>query len=47
MRLRLEELQDEDNQARKVKTEPPGNADWQDVKGVLHHQSLPYVPKII
>ena len=47
MRLRLKELQDKDNQARKVRTDLPGNANWQDVEGVLHYQSLPYVPEII
>ena len=47
MRLRPQELQDEDNQARKVRTKQPGHADWQDVEDVLHHQGLPYAPKII
>ena len=47
MWLRLQELQDEDNQARKVRTEQPGNANWQDVKGVLYHQGLSYVQEII
>ena len=47
MQLRLQELQDEDDQARKVRTEQPGNADWQDINGVLHHQGLPYIPEII
>ena len=47
MRLRLQKLQDEDDQARKVRIEQPGNANWQDVEGVLHHQSLSYVPEII
>ena len=47
MQLRLQELQDEDDQARKVRTEQPGNADWNNIDGVLHHQGLPYIPKII
>ena len=47
MRLRLQEFQDEDNQARKIRTEQPGNANWQDVKIVLYHQGLPYVSEII
>ena len=47
MRLKLQEFQDEDNQAWKVKIEQSGNANWQDVKSVLHHQGLSYVPKII
>ena len=47
MRLRLQELQDEDDQACKIRTEQPGNANWQDVESVLHYQGLPYIPKII
>ena len=46
MRLRLQELQSEDEQARKLRAEQPVK-DWQDIKGVLHHQGLPYVPEII
>ena len=47
MRLRLQELQDEDNQARKVRTEQSGNADWNNINGVVHHQGLSYVPEIL
>ena len=47
MRLRLQELQDEDDQARKVRTEQLGNANWNNIDGVLHHQGLLYVSKII
>ena len=47
MRLKLQELQDEDNQARKVKTEQPGNTNWNDIDSVLHNQGLSYVPEII
>ena len=46
MRLRLQELQSEDEQARKLRAEQPVK-DWQDIKGVLHYQGLPYVPEII
>ena len=46
IRLRLQELQSEDKQARKLKAEQPVK-DWQDIEGVLHHQGLPYVPEII
>ena len=31
---------------RKLRAEQPVK-DWQDIKGVLHHQGLPYVPEII
>ena len=47
MRLKLQELQDESVKARKIRTEQPDNADWQDVEGVLHHQGLLYVSEII
>ena len=47
MQLRLQELHDEDNQAWKVRTEQLSNADWQDIKGVLHYHGLLYVPEII
>ena len=47
MRLRLQELQGEDEQARKLRAEQPVKDGWQDIDGVLHHQGLPYVPEII
>ena len=46
MRLRLQELQSEDEQAQKLRAEQLVK-DWQDIEGVLHHQGLPYVPEII
>ena len=46
MRLRLHELQAEDEHARKLRSEQLVK-DWQDIDGVLHHQGLPYVPEII
>ena len=46
MRLRLQELQSEDKQAWKLRAEQPVK-DWQDIKSVLHHQGLLYVPEII
>ena len=45
MRLRLQELQVEDKQARKTKAEH--SEGWDDINGVLHHQGLPYIPEII
>ena len=45
MRLRLQELQAEDEQARKTKAEH--SEGWDDIDGMLHHQGLPYVPEII
>ena len=45
MRLRLQELQAEDEQARKTKAEH--SEGWDNINGVLHHQGLPYIPEII
>ena len=45
MRLRLQELQAKDEQARKTRAE--NSKSWDNINGVLHHQGLPYVPEII
>ena len=45
MRLRLAELQESDDEARKIRAE--GVDGYEDVDGVLHHQGLPFVPEII
>ena len=46
MRLKLEELQAEDDQARKIKVEKlDGN--WKDSNKILYHQGLSYVFEII
>ena len=45
MRLRLQELQAEDDQARKTRVEH--SEGWNNINGVLHHQGLSYVPEII
>lgn len=51
MRLRLPELQAEDQQAQKINSEKQGieltTEGLEDIDGVLHHQGLPYVPGII
>ena len=47
MRLRLQELQGEDKQARKLRAEQPVKDNWEDINGVLHHQGLPYISEII
>ena len=44
--MRLQELQDGDKHARKLRAGQL-TKDWQDLDGVLYHQGLPYVPKII
>ena len=46
MRLRLEELQAEDGQVRKIRVENL-NGNWKDFDGILPYQGLPYVSKII
>ena len=46
MRLRLLELQESDNEARKIRAEGLKN-DYEEVDGVLHHQGLPFVPEAI
>ena len=47
MRLRLQELQGKDKQARKLRAKQPIKDSWKDIDGVLHHQSLPYISGII
>ena len=46
MRLRLSELQESDDEARKIRAEGPKD-DYEEVDGVLHHQGLPFVPEAI
>ena len=43
MRLRLQELQEIDSEAQKLRSKEG----YKEVKGVLHHQSLLFVPKTI
>ena len=45
MRLRLAELQESDDKARKIRVK--GLNGYEDVDGVLHHQGLPFIPEII
>ncbi len=46
MRRKLPELQDDNKEAMKLRSEelPEG---WEDIEQVLHYQGLPYVPKVI
>ena len=46
MRLRLSELQESDDETRKIREEGLKN-DYKEVDGVLHHQGLPFVPEAI
>ena len=47
MRLRLAELQESDEEARKIKATGELQEGWEDSNGVLHHQGLSFVPEII
>ena len=48
MRQKLHELQAKDKQARKLKADQQlGQQGWDNIDGVLHYQSLLYVPEII
>ncbi len=46
MRMRLPELQDDDKEAKKLRSEglPEG---WEEIEQVLHYHGLPYIPKVI
>ena len=46
MRLRLPELQAEDQAAREIRQQGLKEG-WTEIEGVLHFQGLPYVPEII
>ena len=46
MKLRLQELQDKDEYAYKLRAEQLVK-DWQDIDDVLYYQGLPYIPEII
>ncbi len=46
MRMRLPELQDNDKEAMKLKSEELPE-DWEDIEQILYYQGLPYVPKVI
>ena len=43
MRLRLQELQETDSEAQKLRSKEG----YKEVEGVLHHQGLPFVPEAI
>ncbi len=46
MRMGLPELQNDDKEAIKLRSEGPPEG-WEDIEQVLHYQGLPYVPKVI
>ena len=47
MRLRLSELQENDEEAKLLRETAGLSKGWEDVEGVLQYQRLPYVPEII
>ncbi len=44
--MRLPELQDDDKEAMKLRSEGLLEG-WEDIEQVLYYQGLPYVPKVI
>ena len=46
MKLRISELQESDDKARKIRTEGLTDA-YEEVDGVLNYQGLPFVPEAI
>ncbi len=46
IRMRLPELQDDDKEAMKLRSEGLSEG-WEDIEQVFHYQGLPYVPKVI
>lgn len=46
MRTRLPELQDDNKEAKKLRSKRLLEV-WEDIKEVLHYQSLLYIPKVI
>ena len=47
MRLQLSELQENDEEAKLLRSSASLPEGWEDVEGVLQFQGLPYVPAII
>ena len=47
MRLRLSELQENDEEAKLLRSSASLPEGWEDVEGVLQFPGLPYVPEII
>ncbi len=45
--MRLPELQDDDKEAKTLRSKQVLPEGWEDIKQVFHYQGLPYVPKVI
>ena len=47
MKMRLPELQNDNKEAKKLRSKQVLPESWEDIEQVLYYQSLPYVPKVI
>ena len=47
MRIRLFELQDDDKEAKKLRSEQVLLGDWKDIEQILYYQSFLYIPNVI
>ena len=47
MRLRLSELQEKNEEKKRLRGSEGLPEDWEDVEGVLQYRGLPYVPEMI
>lgn len=47
IKLRFPKLQQEVQQAQKVKKGLESKKCWRDINEILHYKSLPYIPKVI
>ena len=47
MRLMLQDLQKANLETQKIKNEQLGNKNWQEIDGLLYHQSLLFEPRAI
>ena len=45
--MRHPELQNNNKEAKELRSEQVLSKDWEDIKQVLYYQGLPYVPKVI
>ena len=45
--MRLPELQNNDKEAKELRSEQVLLEGWEDIEQVLHYQGLPYVSKVI
>ncbi len=46
MKMRIPELQDDDKEAKKLRSERMSE-DWENIEGEFYYQNLLYIPKVI